>query len=234
MSSFRRPRPSRPRDERRRPRVRHGRFKGSLPAGVAHVLNAYGPTSGDSVCTLPSQKPAMNTLPGCRRLPMPSNGRSGSPADRSRTATPTAPAPVSRGVRPESQAEVRRHGTPHRKYRPAARCRDWWACGWRTCSARRGPRRLLRRFARPRHITRRVGHHHGPAPLRVYSPASLRPHDSPHSPATAPVRPRIHASPIRRQTSSGSPLPQALDLVANGHSHAYDVLRGLNERRNAS
>jgi hypothetical protein len=49
-----------------------------------------------------------------------------------------------RGVRPESQAQVRRHGPRDRECRQAARCRDWWACGRRTCGARRCHRRLLR------------------------------------------------------------------------------------------
>jgi len=40
----------------------------------------------------------------------------------------------------------------------------------------------------------------------------------------------IHSRPIRRQAPTGSPLPQALDLVASSDSHGHDVLRGLNER----
>jgi hypothetical protein len=54
-------------------------------------------------------------------------------ANRDEAAAAEAPAPVSRGVRSESQAQVRRHGARHRECRQAARCCDRWACGRRTC-----------------------------------------------------------------------------------------------------
>jgi hypothetical protein len=60
-----------------------------------------------------------------------------------------------RGVRPESQAQVRRHGDCHQQCRQAARCRDRSACGQRTCGGRRCPRRplrLMRQTALPRHL----------------------------------------------------------------------------------
>jgi hypothetical protein len=41
---------------------------------------------------------------------------------------------------------------------------------------------------------------------------------------------RIYARPIRRQATPRGPLAQPFDLVARGHSHGHDVLRGLNER----
>jgi hypothetical protein len=59
---------------------------------------------------------------------------------------------------------------------------------------------------------------------------SRLPHDSPHPTATHALRPRTHPRPVSRQTPARSPLPQVLDLVARGHSHGHDVLRGLNER----
>ncbi len=40
------------------------------------------------------------------------------------------------------------------------------------------------------------------------------PHDSPHTTAGTPFRPRIHARPIRGPTSSQGPLPSTLNLVA--------------------
>jgi hypothetical protein len=49
-------------------------------------------------------------------------------------------------------------------------------------------------------------------------------------PPLTTFRPRIHASPIRRQTSFRGPQTESLDLVARSHSHGHDVLRGLNER----
>jgi hypothetical protein len=65
-------------------------------------------------------------------------------ANRDEAAAAEAPAPVSRGVRSESQAQVRRHGARHRECRQAARCCDRWACGRRTCGGPRYHRRLLR------------------------------------------------------------------------------------------
>ncbi len=82
-----------------------------------------------------------------------------------------------------------------------------------------------------------AGHRKVPGPLSFNARKTRRsihprlPHDCPHPTDTHPFRPRIHTRLIRRQTSFGSPLPQALDLVApRCDSHGYDVLRGLNER----
>ena len=56
------------------------------------------------------------------------------------------------------------HGTRQRECRQAARCRDRWACGRRTCGGRRYPRRLLRlmrQTALPRHLPDRLGQTRG-------------------------------------------------------------------------
>jgi hypothetical protein len=55
---------------------------------------------------------------------------------------------------------------------------------------------------------------------------SRLPQHSPHPTATASLRPRIHARPIRRQAPTGGPLAQPFDHVARSDSHGYDVLRG--------
>ena len=51
----------------------------------------------------------------------------------------------------------------------------------------------------------------------------------PHPTATATLRTRIHTRPIRRQTPTGGPLAESLDLVARSDSHGHDVLGGLNQ-----
>ena len=64
----------------------------------------------------------------------------------------------------------------------------------------------------------------------AYSVHPRLPHHHPPPPTTHPFRPRIKARPVRREAPTGSPLPQALDLVPRSHGHGHDVLRGLDER----
>jgi hypothetical protein len=61
--------------------------------------------------------------------------------------------------------------------------------------------------------------HYSPLRFNGSSIHPRLPYDSPNPAATHAFRPRIHARSIRRQTSSRSPLPQALDLVARSDSH---------------
>lgn len=53
-----------------------------------------------------------------------------------------------------------------------------------------------------------------------------RPQHFSTTPAGVSFRPRAHTSPIRRQTSSGSPSPRALDLISRGDGDMYDGLSG--------
>ena len=62
---------------------------------------------------------------------------------------------------------------------------------------------------------------------------SVHPRLPKHSPRPTDRRrdlARVHASPVRRQAPTRSPLPQALDLVPRSDGHGYDVLGCLDQR----
>jgi len=69
----------------------------------------------------------------------------------------------------------------------------------------------------------------GLLPSVFLRPDSICPHDSPHTTATRPFRPRRHPCPIRREAPAGSPLPQRFDLVAHSDNHGYDETAAIVE-----
>jgi hypothetical protein len=120
------------------------------------------------------------------------------PAGRPRAATAAAPAPVSRGFRPESQAQAHRHGTCHRECGQAARC-----CGRRTCVGRRSHRRPLRptrQTALTRHLADCLGQAHGPGGRGVSTRMPL---------GVAETSSSSHSSPIRARSGRSSPPPRS-------------------------